>query len=220
MLVKASPELQQAKLCPFLKQMDEEELRVQHLSKEALKTQEEREEFETRLRLEERSICQVGVNSAAGIGGGLLGGVTFGPIGAVIVGGICAWLSNATATTILTTRECGMDAEKPRLNRLNQKIEKIKKEKLNPSPSSDVKQLDLAEKYLQATMDRYARYRKTKPSSLYGSGPHGNVSLSFDRNGKPHANGTWKNQSVRQVNGQTFYEEHIHHLSDVESVSQ
>lgn len=217
MFVKNADDLKNVELCEFLQGMDNEEQRIQILSSEEIATEEERNEYETRIQVGERVIHQIGADILGGIGGAVFGNIFLGPVGSIIGAGSMLGIFNKAVTNRKTARECGMKMGMPRLERLSDKIEQIKDKTLNPDSSTDLKQLNIAEKYLEKNFKYYSNLNaKAVPYVEWGMNGENNSKITtyFDKNGKAYNNGKFTSHTTREIGNTIYHKYETTHFND------
>ncbi|WP_068469946.1 hypothetical protein [Candidatus Protochlamydia phocaeensis] len=200
MYVKNSSRLKNVQLCEFLQEMDNQERAIQNKPAEELLTDEEKGEAMCRREIIDRSIGQIIADPIAGFGGGLLG-LALGPIGVLTFGGLSTVLSHSIALNSSAKKHSGMDAGRPRINRLVQKIERIREKKMNLDHTTDQNQLNIAEDYLRRKVDRYNFLKNITPTG----GGSSTTYAHYDKDGNYHIQG-----AVNVINEQRIdYGNHI-----------
>lgn len=158
MFVKNADGLKNVPLCPFLRDMDEQEHVIQTIYEGDLPraTQEQREDFECCNKRFDRRIRQIVVDSSAGaILSGLALAAAAGPILVLGCGVLGVVAVHMRVLDWVAREHGGIDAGRPRINRLARKIENIIEKQQHLDHTADADQLNKSRDHFQKKVDRY-----------------------------------------------------------------
>ncbi len=198
MYARNAKELRGVKLCPFLKEMEDQEISLQGRIKSYREsdanhplTLEEEGEKKSQIEIIARKNLQLKWDSLVGGSAAVIGGIMGGVIGLTILGGGMSIGTHMTVLLNSSMKQSAMDSGRPRINRLISKINKINNKFNDLDITCDITQLTLAQRYFQIKVNRYNFLKEEIPTAQFRSmsSPNGfvNTFVWYDNNGNAHS---------------------------------